>query len=74
MNSELNYEGLLFDSVKFKSYEDVQNLIEGITEEQAFFFLTKALEFSQARGIYNLTESELISKSLRVLFKKTFQK
>jgi len=74
MDSELNEEGILFDSVKYKSVEEVENLIQGLTVEQSFFFISKSLEFAHSRGAFNLTESELISKSLRILIKKVFDK
>jgi hypothetical protein len=47
--------------------EDVDNLIDGLTEEQAKFMLTRAVQMAHKHGLYSLSESELISKSLRVL-------
>jgi DNA helicase HerA-like ATPase len=47
--------------------EDIDNLIDGLTEEQAKFMLIRAVQMAYKNGLYSLTESELISKSLRTL-------
>jgi hypothetical protein len=57
----------LFEDVAIYNPEDINNLIDGLTEEQAKFMLIRAVQMAYKNGIYSLTESELISKSLRTL-------
>lgn len=57
----------LFEEVEVYLPEDIENLIDGLTEEQAKFMLVRALQMAYRNGLYSLTESEIISKSLRML-------
>ena len=57
----------LFEDVAIYKPEDIDNLIDGLTEEQAKFMLIRAVQMAYKNGLYSLTESELISKSLRTL-------
>ena len=57
----------LFEEVAIYKPEDIENLIDGLTEEQAKYMLVHAVQMSHRNGLYSLTESEIISKSLRVL-------
>jgi hypothetical protein len=57
----------LFEDVAIYNPEDINNLIDGLTEEQAKFMLIRAVQMAYKNGLYSLTESEIISKSLRTL-------
>jgi len=57
----------LFEDVEIYNPEDIEKLIDGLTEEQAKFMLVRAVQMAYRSGLYSLTESELISKSLRML-------
>ncbi len=57
----------LFEDVAIYNPEDIDNLIDGLTEEQAKFMLIRAVQMAYKNGLYSLTESEIISKSLRTL-------
>ena len=57
----------LFEEVAIYKPEDIENLIDGLTEEQAKYMLVQADQMGYRNGLYSLTESELISKSLRML-------
>ncbi len=57
----------LFEDVEIYNPEDIEKLIDGLTEEQAKFMLVRAVQMAYRNGLYSLTESELISKSLRML-------
>jgi len=59
----------LFESIKYQSPEDVEKFIESLDTPQSFYVLTKALEMAYARGVYSLQESEILSKSIRILTK-----
>jgi hypothetical protein len=57
----------LFEDVAIYKPEDIDNLIDSLTEEQAKFMLIKAVQMAYKNGLYSLAESELVSKSLRTL-------
>ena len=57
----------LFEDVAIYNPEDIDNLIDNLTEEQAKFMLIRAVQMAYKNGLYSLTESEVISKSLRTL-------
>jgi GTP:adenosylcobinamide-phosphate guanylyltransferase len=57
----------LFEDVAIYKPEDIDNLIDNLTEEQAKFMLIRAVQMAYKNGLYSLTESEVISKSLRTL-------
>jgi hypothetical protein len=57
----------LFEDVAIYKPEDIENLIDNLTEEQAKFMLIRAVQMGYKNGLYSLTESEIVSKSLRML-------
>jgi hypothetical protein len=67
MEQEKQPIALLFEDVAIYKPEDIDNLIDNLTEEQAKFMLIRALQMAYKNGLYSLTESELVSKSLRML-------
>jgi len=67
MEQEKQPIAFLFEEVAVYKPEDIDNLIDNLTEEQAKFMLIKSVQMAYKHGIYSLTESEVLSKSLRVL-------
>ena len=67
MEQEKQPIALLFEDVAIYKPDDIDNLIDNLTEEQAKFMLIRALQMAYKNGLYSLTESELVSKSLRML-------
>lgn len=65
--------GMLFDKITYHNQEQINNLIDGMTFEQSVFYITSALEYSVKSGLFELTEIEIISKSLRLLNQKVFE-
>jgi hypothetical protein len=57
----------LFEDVAIYKPEDIDNLIDNLSEEQAKFMLIRAVQMAYKNGLYSLTESEIVSKSLRAL-------
>jgi predicted ATP-dependent serine protease len=57
----------LFEDVAIYKPEDIENLIDNLSEEQAKFMVIRAVQMAYKNGVYSLTESELVSKSLRML-------
>jgi GTP:adenosylcobinamide-phosphate guanylyltransferase len=56
----------LFEDVAVFKPEDIDNLIDNLTEEQAKFMLTRAVQMAYKNGLFSLPESEIVSKSLRI--------
>ena len=58
---------LHFEEVAIYKPEDIEKLIDNLTEEQAKFMLIRAVQMAYKNGLYSLTEAEIVSKSLRTL-------
>jgi hypothetical protein len=78
-NTEFNKEipekneeiiGSLFDSINYSSNEQINLLIDNMTKEQAIYCLEQAINSCHNRGAFTLLETELVSKSFRLLFNK----
>ena len=67
--SNFNSSGILFDSIEYKSSEGLESFIDEMTNEQAHICIVEAIKFAYSKGCFNLQESEVISKSLRVFNK-----
>jgi hypothetical protein len=57
----------LFEEVAIYKPEDIENLIDNLSDEQAKFMLIKAVQMAYKNGLFSLTEAEIVSKSLRRL-------
>ena len=67
MEQEKQPIAYLVEDVAIYKPEDIDILIDNLTEEQAKFMLIKSVQMAYKHGLYSLTESEILSKSLRVL-------
>lgn len=47
---------------------ELESLIKNLNREQSIYFLSEAVKFAYSKGAYNITETELISKSIRTLY------
>lgn len=61
--------GLLFDTIGYYTPSDIDSLCDEMNLEQSYYMIIKALEYSHNSKIFSLQESELVSKSLRILNK-----
>ena len=66
----LNPIGNLFDVINYSSYENLDKFIVNMSEEQALYCIIEAVKCSYRRGVFNIEESEAISKSLRIISSK----
>lgn len=66
MENEIQPIGTLFDSINYYKIEDLNKFIDELTPEQSIYVITQAVSYGFKRGIFNLQESEVLSKSLRV--------
>jgi len=59
--------GLLFDSIAYYTPEDIDKLTDNLTIEQSFYILAQAIEYAHKDRLYDLRETELVSKSIRMV-------
>ena len=66
-NQEKNKEiiGEIFNTISYTSSDDLNNLIDNMTDEQLSYFTRLALTSAFHRGSFSLTESEIVSKIIR---------
>jgi hypothetical protein len=60
--------GNIFNTIHYSSQEQLNSLIDGMSNEQAMYCLKQAIICCHNRGVFTLEESEAVSKSLRILF------
>jgi hypothetical protein len=65
-------KGFLFDSIAFYSEESVENMIDNLDKKTTYYILTQALSYAHTKNLFTLTESEIISKCLRILNKEIY--
>jgi hypothetical protein len=63
----INNNKKLFDFLPCNSNDELDKLINSIEKEQSLFYIIQAVKFAYKRGCFSLEESEIISKSLRVI-------
>jgi|APGre2960657373_1045057.scaffolds.fasta_scaffold27551_2 hypothetical protein len=56
----------LFDRINIQSSHDFENFLNELNSDQATFVIQIALEKAYNSGIFNLSEAEILSKSLRI--------
>ena len=69
MEQEKQPAGLLFGSIGSNKPEDVDNLIDNLDMAQSFYIITQTLHYVHESRLLTLQETELVSKSLRLLHK-----
>jgi hypothetical protein len=67
--NHLSPETVLFDAFQFNTNEDLEYFILNFTKEDANNCIIQSLVAAYKRGAFTLVESEIISKSLRMLDK-----
>lgn len=61
----------LFETFKFQNGEEFQNFVNSINKEQSIYLLSQAVNHAYSKGVFNLSESEIISKSIRLIYMPT---
>lgn len=69
MNEE-NLFGKLFNSIPLLTEDHIQTILDVMDKEKAIFILIQAVKYAHHNGVYSLGESEVISKSIRILLEK----
>ena len=70
MSEEKQPLGFLFESIAYYNPTDVDKFIDSLSFEQSYYVITKSLEMAFTKNIFSLQESEILSKSLRLLNSK----
>jgi len=65
--------GYLFESIAIYDMNSVEMFVDNLNAQQATYVIMQALEMANKKGIYSLRESEILSKSLRILEKPPTQ-
>ena len=63
----INNNTKLFDFLQCNSNDEFEKIINSIEKEQSLVYLRQSVKSAYKRGCFTLEESEIISKSLRVL-------
>jgi hypothetical protein len=63
---------ILFDRIQIQEDSHFESFINDLNEEQSLYILRLAINSGVNKGLYTLEESEILSKSLRILNRKDF--
>jgi len=58
---------VLLGSISYTNEREYMDWLSKMDASQAIFVLVASANFSQAKGVYNLAESELISSAIRAI-------
>lgn len=58
--------GQLFDSIKYRSIDDIPRFIEGMTINDSAMIILTTSAYAHKKGILTLLESEVLSKAIRI--------
>lgn len=62
---------VLLGSISYEKEEDYENFLQNLDVNQSIFVLIASANFCQARGVFNLDESELIAKAIKTIKKSS---
>lgn len=62
--------GKLFNSVPLYDENHLDTLLETMTQENAIYLLVQATKYAYHNGVFSIGETEVISKSIRILSTK----
>jgi|688.fasta_scaffold95903_6 hypothetical protein len=67
MSGTTQIEGALFDTIQYMDDSSLGKFLDNLKKEQALFVIAESIRFAFEKGVFNLKESEALSRSLRVL-------
>jgi hypothetical protein len=68
MEQETNY-GVVFGTIPLLSEEHLDLILSTMDKEHALYYLVESVKSAYSKGIFTIGETEIISKSIRVLLK-----
>jgi hypothetical protein len=60
---------VLFGRLEISTEEQLETILQSMTTEVATVFLIHAVKHAYERGVYNIGETEVLSKCIRILSK-----
>ena len=67
MTGATQIEGALFDTIQYMDDSSLGKFLDNLKKEQALFVISESVRYAFEKGVFNIKESEAISRSLRVL-------
>jgi hypothetical protein len=64
-------KNILFGTITYADDEAYENFLSNIDINQAIFVLVASANFAQAKGAFNILESEVLSSAIRVIRKNS---
>jgi hypothetical protein len=64
-------KNVLLGAISYSNDEDYDNFLMKMDINQALFVLIASANYGQAKGLYNLDESELIARAIKTIKKNT---
>ncbi len=68
-STQENPQNVLFGTISYADDAAFENFVKGMTVNHAVFILIAAANFAQAKGAFNLLESEALSAAIRAVRK-----
>ena len=68
MEQENNY-GIIFGTIPLLSEEHLELMLTTMDKDHALYYLIEAVKSAHQRNVFTIGETEIISKSIRVLSK-----
>jgi len=62
-----NNTNTLFNTINYNEPHELNEFIDKMNIDQALFSLVHATRYAHNKGLYNIEESEVVSKAIRVL-------
>jgi hypothetical protein len=66
-------KNILLGTISYTNDEDYENFLAKLDVNQAMFVLIASANYAQAKGLYNLDESELVAKAIKKIKKSSAQ-
>lgn len=66
-------KNVLFGAISYTEEENYEKFVREMTPQQALFVLVASANYAQAKGSFNLLESETLASAIRTLRKNTAQ-
>lgn len=57
----------LFNTINYRTTNELNRFVDDMNVDQALFCLVRATRYGHEKGIFSIEESEVISKSIRLL-------
>ena len=69
--SEEQPKAVLLGAISYSDYSEYEKFLNGLDINQSIFVLIASCNHAQAKGAYNLDESELVAKAIKTIKKAT---